>query len=73
MPESLAKSAPPLVFGRCFEPGRLHDQMLSEAYEFLVSEPGPARSATARPHRCRAGKADGHASVCVPSSQGVCA
>lgn len=73
MRKGVPTSSPPLVCGRTFEPGRLQDQVLSEAYQHLVSGPGRAHQQTVMPGGCRTDKRGVNASVSVHSCKGVCA
>jgi hypothetical protein len=72
MPKGPTKAAPSFVCRRCFEPGRLRDQMLSEAYEHLLVQRRHGRMDAPRPD-WRSGQRRRQASVSLPSSQGVCA
>jgi hypothetical protein len=74
MPEVAPTSIPPLVCCRCFEPGHLQDQLLSEAYGHLVVVSGPAQTRTAQtPASRRKGRRDGQASPLNPTCGGMCA
>jgi hypothetical protein len=73
MPKGPRTPAPPLMCERRFEPGRLQDQMLSEAYAQVVSGPEQACSRAARSRQCRAEKCGCQASITVTTSGGICA
>ncbi len=73
MPRSLRKSTRPRVCRRLFEPGRLRDQMLSEAYQQLVSGSRGVLAGVEPPTPGRSGRRGSSTPVSVPSCGGICA